>query len=64
MSNNIVVYSTCYNVTIVTMTPFNHAIIVLIPSLYDATMVTKSLMVSSTPRQNRVRTHNFSGDRH
>ena len=44
MSNNIVVYSTCYNVTIVTMTPFNHAIIVLIPSLYDATMVTKSLM--------------------
>jgi hypothetical protein len=44
MINNILTYSTFYNVTIVTMTTFNHAITVLIPSFYDATMVTKSIM--------------------
>jgi hypothetical protein len=44
MITNIVTYNTFYNVTIVTMTTFNHAIIVLIPSLYVATMVTKSIM--------------------
>ena len=44
MINNIVIYVTLYNVTKVTMTTFNHAIILFIPSLYDATMVTKSIM--------------------
>ena len=44
MITNRVTYNTFYNVTIVTMTTFNHAITVLIPLFYDATMVTKSIM--------------------
>ena len=44
MITNIVTYNTFYYVTIVTMTPFNHAVIVLMPSCYDAAMVTKSIV--------------------
>ena len=34
-------YSSLYNVTIVTMTTFNHAIIVIVTSFCDVSIITK-----------------------
>ena len=41
MIKTTVTYSSLYNVTILTMTTFNHAIIVIVTSFCDVSIITK-----------------------